>query len=199
MTAAEKITFDDLVERLGAKDAPQSDGLWLLRLFIEDYARSLSHDGPRVSELDSLMHDVEVDIRHVRPRLAALDRMCEPLPEPSIDCEIAALRGAAHELIINLDAFLDKLNAVKETTGKDRGGAGTAASKLAEGSPRRRFARKLSVVFADFKGSPTGTEGGDFHRFVCAAHEVATGEETRGFVEDVKDAVKFYRALSPRK
>lgn len=197
---AEKITFDDLVKRLGAQNAPRDcDSLYFLRLFLDAYRRDLAHKGPRGSELYDLMSDIEKDIRRIAPRLVTLDRMTEELPEPSIDCEIVALRGSAHELLINLDAFLGKLDAVRGQLGKDKGGAGTAASKLAGGSAKRRFARNLSVVFADFKGTPTGTREGEFHKFVCEAHEVATGEEARGFEADAQDAAKYYRALSPRK
>ena len=192
-------TFDYLVERLGAQNATDSDGLYFLRLFLEAYRRDLAHDGLRVSELGSLIDDIEADIRHVAPRLVTLDRMTEELPEPSIDCEIVAVREASHDLLIQLDAFLGKLAAVKGPLGKDKGGAGTAAAKLAGGSAKRRFARNLATVFADFKGPPSGTREGDFHKFVCEAHEVATGEEARGFEGDVQDAAKYYRALSPRK
>jgi hypothetical protein len=196
----EKITFAHLVERLGAQNTPRDcDSLYFLRLFLDAYRRDLANDGPRVSELSSLIGEIESDIHHVDPRLEMLDNLCESLPEPSLDCEVVNLRTAAYELLCMHRAFLAKLNAVKEAVGKDAGGHGTAASKLSGGSAKRRFARNLATVFDDFKGPPSGTREGDFHKFVCEAHEVATGEEARGFETDVQDAAKYYRALSPRK
>jgi hypothetical protein len=196
---AEKITFDYLVERLGAKDAPQSDGLWLLRLFIEDYARNLSRDRPRVSELNKSMTDIRANVLLLARRAAALDQNLEPLPEPGIDGEIDSLRAATQDMLVHLDNYCGALDRVLTTLGKDAGGRTSAAARLAKGSPRRRFVRNLAPIWEAFKGPPTGTEGGEFHKFVCACHEVATGKEDHGFADDVKAIAKEHRVRFVRK
>jgi hypothetical protein len=159
-----------------------ADDAAVIEEMASELARKIESFADDLSEVSDWAHHLGAMDKFLRSGARDREEFCEALR--SLSRLAGAVRG---EIVIKFASGADP-------DAPDRGGRGGIATRIL-GSPKRRFVRALASIWADTQGWPTGTAEGGFHRFVCVAHECATGDQDCcSFEHEIKFVAKEFRA-----